>query len=289
MRVETEVRVAPPGDPLASCAFAWPEGWALERYEWTPPSLMGAQSLLSFHEGGSSLHVHVARFGCEVDGLSFLQAWCPGEWRGLGWEGLPIARGTLGEVEWRVVHTGPALHLLEATGAARALLDGAARTLRSLSGLGPNAEPVATLNVVPLSTLRLKSGQPTPYEDVGHGHHATRMANVDPKGEVLAFLRVLVCDRRVHVGLDPAVLASQADRERAAWGVALGEEVADVAASGGVRCWRATMGGLDVETRRAVRQLGSSLVVVDGVWPVGRSPVARLNGRRHLDVLLHAG
>ncbi len=250
---------------------------------------MGAQSLLSFHQGEASLHVHAARFGCEVDGLSFLQAWHPGDWSDLGWEGLPIARGTLGETEWRVVHTGPALHLLEATGAARDLLDGAARTLRSLSGLGPNAEAVAALKVGPLSTLRLESWQATPYADVPHGHHAVRLANVDPRGEVLAFLRVLVADRRVHVGLDPAVLAAEGDRERQAWGVVLADAVPDVAASGGAHSWRAMMGNIEVETRRAIRQLGPSLVVVDGVWPARRSPVARLNGRRHLDLLLHAG
>ena len=272
VRAGTELRVSPPGDPLGSCAFAWPEGWGLTAYEWAPPGLHEAASLLSLTDGEAALQLHVARFGCEVDGLEFLRGWCPGEWRDLEWEGLDIAGGGLGEAAWRVVHTGPALHLLEAVGAARDHLDGAARTLRSLTDAGPNAEPLTRYTLGPLSTLRLASWTVAETVPEPHGHHRERLELRDPKGDALARIDVHVVDRRIHVGYDPGGLRGELP----------GEAVPDVAASGGVETW---VEGA-VERRRGIRQLGAALVCAVGTWPARTAPVARLNARRHLDILL---
>lgn len=283
-----ELRIAPGAEPLASCAFEWPDGWTPRCPVWRPPPLFAPSPLLSLTGPEGTLDVLVARFGCEVDGLAFLRWWQPGDWRRLAWRGLPVGAGILGETDWRVVHSGPALHLLAAAGEARAHLDRAAVTLRTLSGRPPPAEPVAPLGVGPLTTLRLASWQAAPRKGLPHGFHGADLWCEDPRGGVTARLRLLVADRRIHVGLDPRALIEQADAlRRADPDLELGPPEPDLGADGPAERWSGRLGATPVEARRAVRLAGPALILADGLWPSpAHAPVAWLNGRRHLDVLL---
>ncbi len=289
VRVGAELHAAPPHEPLASCAFAWPEGWAARGFPWAPPPLFVPAPLLRLERDGGALDVYVARFGCEVDGLAFLETWHGGPLDRRGWNGIAVARGARDDVEWRVVHSGPALHLLAAQGEARAHVDAAALSLRSESGLGPEAEPVRPIDIGPLRCLRLSAWTPEPGRGLPHGHHRVHLRLLDPRSEApMAYLRLHVVDRRVHVGFDPRALLAAADADERASGLTdFGAAAADPGAGGPAETRTARLDGVAVEVRRALRQIGAGLAVVTGVWPTaGHAPVAWLNGRRHFDVAL---
>lgn len=282
-----ELRAAPPHEPLASCAFEWPDGWIAQAPPWVPPPPFTASPLLRLTRDDGALDVAVARFGCEVDGLAFLEQWLGGPLEGRGWRGPAIALGRRGEVEWRVVGSGPAVHLLAATGSARALVDRAAATLRSLTGLGPEAEPVRPIDVGPLRCVRLAAwklqrGAPP------HGHHRAHLRLLDAEERASAYLRLHVLDRRVHVAADPhALLAATDADERKAGLVDRTPASADHGPGGPAERWEAKLGGIPVEVRRALRQIGPGLLVATAVHPTAaHAPLAWLNGRRHFDLAL---
>ncbi len=283
---EREVRVAPESEPLASCAFRWPPGWTVDAPPWVPPDPLAVSTLCALDGEDGRLDIQVARFGMEVDGLTFARehlGWpAPGRWRGLTVAAVDTpARGH------RVVQVGPALHLLTASGGARAHLDGAAASLRSLSGLGPAAEPIVPLALGPLRTLRLGAWtvDEVPATRRAPGYAARRLRLLTPRGDLAAWLSLEVVDRRVHVGADPEDFRSAG---RAPWAPAVrGPDEADPGAGGPATRAPGEIDGHPVEVREALRQVGPALVLLGGVWPSSaRAPLVRLHARRQFDLLL---
>lgn len=294
-----EWRVAPRSEPLASCAFEWPAGWAPVAPDWVPPGL-GARVLLCGLRGAGALDVWVLRFGAEVDGLAALTATLDTPLIDARWAGLPLVEAHQADgSRWAVVHAGPALFALRATGDARRHLPRAARTLRSLTERPPVAERLTALRIGPLRTRRLAAWRAPDPPATPHGHHRAVLLLEDPKAIVMARIEVLLVDCRVFVGFDPRVALRAADGRLGVLGVEpdpspgdapLGDP--DPGPSGPARIRRRSMRAADaaaeVEHRRAVRRIGPALIVVDGLWrPEAR--VARLNGRRHQDILLALG
>lgn len=287
-----EWRVAPEQEPLASCAFVWPAGWSAAAPAWVPPAVHGAAPLFELHgpdEAASRFSAWVMRYGVEVDGLEAARGASglpfDGPWVGVRWHGLPLVEARAGDALWAVVHAGPAVFVVRAEGSAREHLARAARSWRGLSGLSPIAEPLVPFEVGPLSTWRLGAWRTGERLRAPHGHHRATLQLDGPTGVVLARIEVLVVDRRVFVGLDPHVVIAAADGRLGTLGVTPGKRVADPGPSGPGESGRVVMGGVAVEHRRLVRQVGAALVVLDGLWRPD-APVARLNGRRHQDILL---
>jgi hypothetical protein len=286
VRAGAELRAAPPHEPLASCAFEWPAGWDARGFSWFPPPLFVPSPLLRLARSPDDvLDVWVGRFGVEIDGLAFLEKWLGRPLDDRGWRGLAIARGALDGTEWRVVLSGPAVHVLGARGEARAHVDRAAATLHSLTGLGPQAEPVRPIDVGPLRCLRLGAWAPERVSAVPHGHHRVHLRLTNAAAEVVAYLRLHVVDRRVHVGADPLQLLTTVDEEERSAGLAASPYGPDPGACGPAVGRPSSLEGVPVEVRRALRQIGPGLAVVSGVWPAPRhAPVAWLNGRRAFDL-----
>lgn len=281
-----EVRIAPEAEPLASCAFRWPPGWILDAPPWVPPDPLGASTLGALVAEDGRLDIEVARFGMEVDGATFARdhlGWPgPGRWRGLSVAAIDTAARA-----HRVVQVGPAVHLLTATGTARDHLDAAAASLRSLSGLGPAAEPVVPAALGPLRAVRLGGWTfdelPSPRRSPGD--HARTLRLLTPRGDLAAWLGVEILDRRVHVGQDAAAFLAEG---RARWSSAVrGPGQPDAGAGGPATRFAGEVDGQPVEIREALRQVGPALLVVGGIWPTpARAPLVRLHARRHFDLQL---
>lgn len=286
-----EWRVAPESEPLASCAFPWPAGWSPAAPPWIPPPLHGRAPLCALRgpEAADALDVSVMRFGVEVDGLAALRATTDAALADVRWTGLPLVEATADGARWAVVHAGPALFALRATGAAAAHLPVAARGLRSLTDWSPVAEPLAPLRIGPLSTRRFAAWTVDPPLATPHGHARGALRLADPTHVTLARIEALVVDCTVFPGIDPRGVIAAADKRLELLGVEPGEGAPDPGPSGPARTRRAKWVGagapVEVEHRRAIRRIGRALAVIDGLWRTD-APVARLNGRRHLDVLL---
>lgn len=284
-----EWRVAPDQEPLASCALVWPADYTPAAPPWAPPALHGAAHLFDLTgPDGGRLRVHVMRYGVEVDGFEALRGWLAEHapetpLTDPRWTGLPLVEARAGETRWAVVHAGPALFVMQADGPARRWLPRAARSLRSLAGEPIEAEALVSFDVGPLRTRRLAAWRLGERLRAPHGHHRATLLLDAPTGQALARLELLVVDRRVHPGLDPHVLLAAADGRLATLGVRPGERALDPGPSGPARSGPVQAG--QTEHRRVLRQVGRSLVVIDGLWRRDAA-VARLNGRRHQDVLL---
>lgn len=286
-----EWRVAPRGEPLASCAFDWPRSWSAQVPEWSPPPLHGGALLLRLvdPEGDGALEAYVLRFGVEVDGLSALCAWRQAEAKAVRWNGLPLVEARLDGDPWAVVHAGPSVFALRATGSAVAHLPKAARSWRGLSGLGPIAEALTPWRVGPLGTQRLRAWSPIDVtRALPHGHSAGWLALETPAGVQRAWLHLHVIDRRVFPGVDPRVALKAADQDLVESGVELGERTSDPGPSGPAASGPGRLGGQLIEHRRALRQIGPALVVADAI-STASAPIARFNARRHLDIVLALG
>jgi hypothetical protein len=286
-----ELRAAPAHEPLASCAFEWPRGWRAHTTDWQPPALFETAYLFGLTAApGDALTVGVARFGVEVDALAFLReklGTAVGE-RAVrsAWTGLSVAALELPapESSWRVVCSGPAVHLLEARGLARRYVDRAAATLRSLSGFEPPAERYGQAAVGPLRCLR-PAAWPIVSEPAAHGYHRAHCLRTTNEGHLAAYLRVHVVDRRVHAGSPPAALLARVESDLTRDGLALGTPTDDAGPGGPTTRRTGTWRGQSVESRHAVRQIGPLLVSLDGAWPgAERAPLTRLNARRAFDV-----
>lgn len=291
-----EWRVAPRGEPLASCAFEWPAGWTATAPAWVPPGRLQRAWLCGLRgPDGGALDVWVMRFGVEVDGLAALGGTLERPLTGARWTGLPLAEARADDGAWAVVHAGPAVFALHATGPAIAALPRAARSLHSLTDWPPIAETLAPLRIGPLETLRLAAWQAPAAPRTPLGHHRAMLTLEDPTAILLARIEVLVVDCRIFVGYDPHEALRTADARLAVLGIEPGgpSPALDPGPSGPARARTTAMTGprgerVVVEHRRAVRRIGRGLVVVDGVWRPD-APVARLNGRRHQDILLATG
>lgn len=287
-----EWRVAPEQEPLASCGFTWAAGWSGAAPAWVPPRLHAAAPLFELRGPDAApgrLGVWVLRYGVEVDGLEAVRGATglpfDGPLTGVRWSGLPLVEAQAGAVVWAVVHAGPALFVARAEGAAVALLPRAARSWRSLSGLSPIAEPLVPFELGPLSTWRIATWRTGERLRAPHGHHRATLRLDGPDGTMLGRVELLVVDRRVFVGLDPHVAIAAADGRLSALGVTPGLRAPDPGPSGPGERGEVKIGGAVAEHRRLVRQIGAALVVLDGLWRRD-APVVRLNGRRHLDILL---
>jgi len=288
-----ELRAAPAHEPLASCAFEWPRGWRTHTTDWQPPALFETAYLFGLTGTfGDALTVSVARFGLEVDALTFLRdrlgtAVCERAVRST-WSGLSVGAFDLAPPDsaWRVICSGPAVHLLEARGLARRYVDRAAATLRSLSGYDPPAERFAQAAVGPLRCLRPAAWQVV-LEPAAHGFHRAHLLRTSNEGHLACYLRIFVVDRRIHAGEPPATLLSRVESHLARDGLVLGAPVDDAGPGGPTTRRAGTFRALSVETRHAVRQVGPLLVALDGACPgADRAPLTRLNGRRAFDVAL---
>lgn len=290
-RDAVELRAAPAHEPLASCAFEWPRGWKVHTTDWQPPALFELGWLFGLSgAAGDTLTVSVARFGLEVDALAFLRerlgTAVMSEATRCGWLGLSV-----GAVDrpapassWRVVCTGPAVHVLEARGVARRYLDRAATTLRGLSGYEPPGENFGPNRVGPLTLLRPLAWTPQ-AESAPHGHHRAHFRRLTNEGHLAEYLRVRVVDRRVHAGLAPADIASDVERSLGFPGVELGAPQSDPGPSGPTTRRDGEFEKRSIETRHAVRQVGPLLVHLDACFPAAdRAPLTRLNARRCFDV-----
>ena len=284
-----EWRVAPESEPLASCALVGPAGATASAPGWAPPGLHGAAHLFDLTDtDGGRLRVYVMRYGVEVDGLEAVRGWLAAREPGAAltdpvWTGLPLVEARAGDTRWAVVHAGPALFALRADGPARRWLPRAARSLRSLAGEPIEAEALIPFEVGPLRTRRFAAWRLGERLRAPHGHHRATLLLDAPTGEPLARLELLVVDRKVHPGLDPHVMLAAADGRLATLGVEPGERALDPGPSGPARAGSVAQGQL--EHRRLLRQAGRALVVIDGLWRRDAT-VARLNGRRHQDVLV---
>lgn len=292
-REAVELRAAPAHEPLASCAFEWPPGWKVHTTDWQAPGRLQVGWLFGLTAAhGDALSVSVARFGMEVDALAFLKdhlggAVVAGAQR-VGWQGLSV--GAIDEPSdgraWRVVCSGPAVHVLEARGLGRRYLDRAAATLRSLSGYEPPAEPFVEAAVGPLRFLRPAAWTGAP-DKAPHGHTRAHFRRHTNEGHLSGYLRVRVIDRRVHPGLNPAEAQTEVDQTILYPGLDLGAPVADAGPAGPTTMRTGTLDKRTVETRHGVRQVGPLLVHLDACFPgADRAPVTRLNGRRVFDVAL---
>jgi hypothetical protein len=286
-----ELRAAPAHEPLASCAFEWPRGWRAHTTDWQPPALFETAFLFGLTAApGDGLTVSVARFGLEVDALAFLRdrlgtAVCEQAVRS-AWTGLTVAaldHAPPGDA-WRVVCSGPAVHVLQARGLARRFLDRAAATLRGLSGFEPPAERFVTTSAGPLRFLRPAAWQAV-AEPAAHGFHRLHLQRASNEGHLASYLRIFVMDRRVHAGSPPEALLTQVERDLERDGLKLGKPRPEPGPGGPTTRRDGTFRGLGVETRHAVRQIGPLLVALDGACPgAERAPLTRLNARRAFDV-----
>ncbi len=234
------------------------------------------------------------RFGAEVDGLAALQATLDAPLTGVRWSGLLLAEARLGEAHWAVVHAGPAVFALRATGSATAHLAGAARGFTSLVGDPPHAEPLQRFTVGPLQTRRLGAWTIGRAPAAPHAH-ARAVLTLETPTLTLARIEALVVDCRILVGYDPQKAIAAADARLGVLGVtgAEGRGELDSGPSGPARVRAATARGPRGDTapiwhRRTVRRIGRALVVLDGLWRRD-APLVRLGGRRHQDILLALG
>jgi len=294
-RQVVEVRAAPAHEPLASCRFEWPARWRVHTCAWAPPPMGHASVLFALAAGpGDALVVSVARFGLEVDALSWLEAHVGAHRADAAtpsWRGLSVA--ALDEPPpgpaWRAVVSGPALHVLEAHGVARRWLDRAATTLRTLTPFEPPSEGVR-----PLSVGALGCSAPAAWRAdaavgrVPHGHAVAVLRRTTREGHLAGWLRVHVIDRRVLVGVNPDALRSETAPRWATHGVVLGDGARTVTGvSGPVTRQAGEWQGRSVEVSWAERQVGPCWVRADVVTAgAERAPISALNGRRALDVAL---
>jgi len=239
--------------------------------------------LLELRRGDGLLKLWVARFGVEVEGLSFLMMQRPGAWSDRGWKGLRLAYARKGTARWWVEHSGPALHLLEAQGSALSFLPIAAQGLRSLSGL--RCEALKRLSLGGLKSLSLRSWSLT-EEPKPHGQLLQRLELRSAQGQLRALIRVQGVDRRVLPGFDPSLLLEESRRRRAR--LKLQAPVQDPGPDGPAQLWQGE--GLEeekVELRLALRQIGPCLLMVEGIWfNTEQTLLSRLNARRHFDLIL---
>lgn len=289
-----EWRVAPRGEPLASCRWPWPAGWSAEAPPWVPPGLGARSPLCRLTVESGVLDVSVMRFGAEVDGLAALRATVDAQLTDIRWTGLMLAEARAGDVSWAVVHAGPAIFALRAWGAAREHLPAAARGFVSLIGDPPNAEPLQRLAIGPLHTRRLAAWTPGAAPAAPHAH-ARAVLTLESPTVTLARIEALVIDCRILVGYDPQKALAAADTRLELLGVSgpPGRGEPDSGPSGPARVRAVTARGPRGETapawhRRTVRRIGRALVVLDGIWRRD-APVVRLGGRRHQDLLLALG
>ena len=276
----------PPDEPFASCAFAWPEGWSVTAHSWTPPSALATAPLFDLSRGDAVLQVFVARFGVEVDGFAFLTQWQKGvELR--RWHGLPVALGAAGDAEhWAVVHVGPAVFFARATGAARTHLEHATQSWRTLSGQGPAAEALMSYVVGDFCTRRLVSwSAESAPKSRRHGELVGRLVSRSPKGELVAALQIRTVDRRVYVGLNPAGVQARLDHDWHLLGFERDSIRGDPGPAGVAELSIGRLNGVPAELRRGFARIGPTWVFVDGLW-AHDSAIARLNGRRHFDLVL---
>lgn len=281
-----EIRVMPRDEPFASCAFAWPSDWTVHAPPWSPPPALATALLLELRQGDSCLSVYVARFGGEVDGFAYLSHWQEGtELR--GWNGLPVALARQGaDIHWAVVHTGPAVFFARATGAARALLDHATQSWRSLSGQGPAAEPLTPYTLGGVRTRRLGAWvERARVKSKHHGEKIGRLVALSPRGDLVAAVQMRAVDRRVYVGLNPAAIQARLDHDWHEMGFERDTLLVDPGPAGLADLSLGRLLGVPAELRRAFVRVGPTWLFVDGLWP--REDLrARLNGRRHFDLLL---
>jgi len=284
----SELRLAPPSEPLASCAFEWPVGWTPHTVDWSPPPLFRRAPLVRLEDGsGGALSLSVARFGVEVDGLAFLRRVLGRDLENTGWRGLPVAAAEETDVAWRVVHSGPALHVLAARGGARLYVEHAAASLRGLSGLGPEAEPVKGTALGPVRFARLGAWKLERELGTPHGYHRLHLRLMGRQEELFGYLRVLAIDRRVHVDLDVRPILEKSEAAHDWAGLSLGDRRPDPGAGGVAHTRHGVLGDVPVEARGAVRQIGPGIVLVNGLWPsFEHAPIGWLNGRRHFDIVL---
>jgi len=293
-RQVVEVRASPAHEPLASCRFEWPARWRVHTCAWAPPPLGRASVLCALGAGpGDAVVVSVARFGLEVDALSWLEGQVGAERArraARSWRGLSVA--ALDEPQpgpaWRAVVSGPALHMLEAHGQARRWLDRAATTLRTLTPFEPPAEGVRALSLGPLTCSAPAAWRAdTATERVPHGHAVTVLRRATSEGHLAGWLRLHVVDRRVLVGVNPDTLRAETSPQWASQGFTLGEAHSATGASGQLARRVGEWQGRTVEVTSAERQVGPCWVRADVVTPgLERAPVSALNGRRALDVAL---
>ncbi len=290
-RDTVELRAAPAHEPLSSCAFEWPRAWRIHTTDWQPPAPLQVAHLFGLMAApGDALVVSVARFGLEIDPLAFLKrslgSAVVAEATRVGYHGLTVAVLELPSPgpAWRVVTSGPAVHLLEARGVARRYLDRAASTLRSLSGFEPPAQPFVAASVGPLRFQR-PAAWTAQSEASPHGHHRAHFRHHTSEGHLAAYLRIHAVDRRVHVGGLPADFEARNTQRLDVPGLALGAPVEDPGPQGPTRRREGLYLKRSVETRHAVRQVGPMLVFADACFPGDdRAPVRRLNGRRCFDL-----
>jgi hypothetical protein len=290
-REAVELRAAPAHEPLSSCAFEWPPGWKVHTTDWQPPALFEVGHLFGLSgAAGDTLTVSVARFGLEVDALAFLRerlgTAIMAQSTRSAWTGLSVGAIDLPAPgsAWRVVCTGPAVHVLEARGIARRYVDRAATTLRGLSGYAPPGENFGPASAGPLRMLRPLTWTPE-LESAPHGRFRAHFRRHTNEGHLAGYLRVSVVDRRVHPGLSPADLAAENERRLAFPGVVLGAPLSDPGPGGPTTRRDGEFERKSIETRHAVRQVGPLLVHLDACFPgAERAPLTRLNGRRAFDV-----
>jgi len=232
------------------------------------------------------LAVFVARFGVEVDGFAYLTHWQKGV-ELHAWNGLPVALGRQGkETYWAVIHTGPTVFFARATGAARSLLDHATQSWRTLSGQGPAAEPLIPYSLGDFRTQRLASWiERTRLKNDHHGECVGRLVTVSPKGDLVAALQIRAVDRRVYVGLNPAGIQARLDHDWHLLGFERDALTVDPGPGGVADLSLGRLMGVPAELRRAFIRVGPTWLFVDGLWP-REDLLARLNGRRHFDLLL---
>lgn len=289
-----EWRVAPRGEPLASCRFPWPAGWTPVAPPWVPPALGRRAWLCRLRASSGQLDVWVMRYGAEVDGLAALTPTLEGPLTDARWSGLVLAEARDVDARWAVVHAGPAVFALRAVGEAIAHLPDAARGFASLLGGPPVAEPLARFVVGPLQTRRLASWRSLTPPAAPHGH-ARAVLLLQTPTETLARIEILTVDCRISVGHDPQRAIADADGRLKVLGVEgpAGQGEPDSGPSGPARVRRVEVPDARGPKRaalhrRAVRRIGRGLVIVDGLWPAD-APVVRLGGRRHMDILLALG
>ena len=289
-----ELRAAPSHEPLSSCGFEWPRGWRLHTVDWVPPGRLQRSPLFACTAGASDvLRVEVSRFGMEVCPLSFLRQTLDhatlAEVSDWGFAGMSIARAEAPSFSIRAVTSGPAVHILFASGHARSYVDRAAATLRTLSAYAPPAESSVAVTFGPLIGVRPAMWRHEREEKTPHGLSRDHLLRDTSEGHLSAYIRLQTLDRRVHPGTSPEVFLAQLDSTLSKAGLTLRAAERDVSPSGPTWVQRGVYLGNDLEVRRAFRQIGPCLVGIASAAPsFARAPLTYLHARRVFDWTLSA-
>jgi hypothetical protein len=294
-----ELRAAPAHEPLASCAFEWPRGWRAHTTDWQPPALFETAYLFGLtaapgrrpdgrcrplRGGGRCAGLSSGALGTAVGERAVRSAWT----------GLSVAALELPapESSWRVVCSGPAVHLLEARGLARRYVDrAAARPFAGCPGYAPPGEHYGQAS----RRGRCECLRPQLDADrvrVGAAHGYLPCAFLPPRRTRVIWPGTCGCMSSTGAftpAVCPAADCSRAVESELTWRPGRGARCADSddAGPGGPTTRRDGRVGAQSPSRRGTQcgRSGRCSFTLDGCFPgAERAPLTRLNGRRAFDV-----